>query len=55
MSKKAKCPGCGEEFGSYDELIDHVVETHDSNCQMCGAELDTKEELLKHNREEHSV
>jgi uncharacterized C2H2 Zn-finger protein len=30
-----KCPGCGAEFNSKDELIDHVVERHDTTCQMC--------------------
>ncbi len=55
LPEEIKCPGCGEVFDSYEELIDHVVESHDSNCQICGAELDTKEELLKHNKEEHDL
>ncbi len=55
MGEKAKCPGCGAEFDSYITLIDHVVESHESNCQMCGDELDSKEELLKHNKEKHGV
>lgn len=55
MSEGMNCPGCGATFDSYDRLIDHVVETHDSNCQMCGAELGSKEELLKHNKEQHGV
>ena len=50
-----KCPGCGTGFDTYDELIDHVVEIHDSNCQMCGAKIDTKEELLKHNKDIHGT
>jgi hypothetical protein len=55
LSEGMKCPGCGAEYDTYDELIDHVVEAHDSNCQMCGAELTSKEELLKHNKEIHGV
>jgi hypothetical protein len=50
-----KCPGCGAGFDAYGELIDHVVEIHDSNCQMCGAKIDTKEELLKHNKDIHGT
>jgi uncharacterized C2H2 Zn-finger protein len=49
-----KCPGCGAEFNSKDELIDHVVERHDTTCQMCGAKFNTKEELVKHNKEVHN-
>jgi uncharacterized C2H2 Zn-finger protein len=55
MSEGTRCPGCGAEFDSYDSLIDHVVDAHESNCQMCGAELGTKTELLKHNKEKHGV
>lgn len=55
MSEGTRCPGCGVEFDSYDSLIDHVVDAHESNCQMCGAELGTKAELLKHNKEKHGV
>lgn len=55
LSEQAKCPGCGAKFATQDELIDHVVDIHDSNCQICGAELDTKEDLLKHNREKHGM
>ena len=55
LDKKFKCPGCGAEFDSYDKLLDHVVEVHESNCQMCGAKLNSKEELLKHNKEVHDV
>ncbi len=51
---KVKCPGCGAEFNSKDELIDHVVERHDTTCQMCGAKFNTKEELVKHNKEVHN-
>ena len=50
-----KCPGCSAKFDTYDELIDHVVESHESNCQICGAKIDTKEELLNHNREVHGT
>jgi hypothetical protein len=53
LPEKAKCPGCGAEFDSYDKLINHVVEAHESNCQICGANLNTKEELLQHNKEKH--
>lgn len=55
LPEEIKCPGCGAKFDSQDELIDHVVEKHDSNCQICGAELNTKEELIKHNREKHNM
>ncbi len=55
MSEQAKCPGCGAKFATQNELIDHVVDIHDSNCQICGAELDTKEDLLKHNKEKHGM
>jgi transcription elongation factor Elf1 len=55
VSEQMSCPGCGAKFGSYEKLIDHVVEKHNSNCQICGAELNTKEELLKHNKEKHGM
>lgn len=51
----AKCPGCGEEFTSYDEFIDHVVMAHNATCQICGAHLTSKRELLEHNKEKHGV
>jgi transcription elongation factor Elf1 len=50
-----ECPGCEAKFDSYEKLIDHVVEKHNSNCQICGAQLDTREELLKHNKEKHGL
>jgi predicted amidophosphoribosyltransferase len=53
LEQPTKCPGCGKKFDSYDELIDHVVEAHNSTCQVCGAELYSKEELLEHNKEKH--
>ena len=53
MSDNLKCPGCGAEFDSKEELVDHVVEAHESNCQICGAKLNTKEELITHNKEKH--
>ena len=52
---KPKCPGCGTEFNTQDKLIDHVVETHESNCQICGAKLNSKQELIKHNKETHGM
>lgn len=55
MSEGARCPGCGAEFESYDVLIDHVVQAHESNCQICGAELAIKAELLNHNKEKHGM
>jgi transcription elongation factor Elf1 len=55
VPEKFKCPGCGAEFESYDELIDHVVEKHEANCQICGAKTLTREELIKHNKEVHGV
>ena len=55
MSEIEKCPGCSALFDSYEKLIDHVVEIHESNCQMCGAELNSKGELLKHNTEKHGI
>jgi len=50
-----KCPGCGAKFDTHEELIDHVVEKHNSNCQICGAKTLTREDLLKHNREKHGI
>ncbi len=55
MSEKVKCPGCGAEFDTYEKLIDHVVEKHNSNCQICGAKTVTREDLIKHNREKHGI
>jgi uncharacterized C2H2 Zn-finger protein len=53
LSEKVKCPGCGAEFDSKDELTDHVVAVHESNCQICGAKFNTKKELIKHNQDKH--
>jgi hypothetical protein len=50
-----KCRGCGEEFTSYDDLIDHVVTAHNATCQVCGAHLNSKRELLEHNKEKHGI
>lgn len=50
-----KCPGCGEIFSSYDELIDHVVTAHNVTCQVCGEKLNTKRDLLQHNRVKHGI
>jgi|GEM_PF-2363465 len=50
-----KCPGCGKEFSSYSELIDHVVEAHEATCQVCGARLGSRHELLLHNKEKHGI
>jgi transcription elongation factor Elf1 len=50
-----KCPGCGEEFCSYNELIDHVVVAHNITCQVCGEKLNSKRDLLAHNREKHGI
>jgi transcription elongation factor Elf1 len=50
-----KCPGCGAEFETYDQLIDHLVERHNSTCQVCGAKLSSKEELIQHNKQKHGM
>jgi hypothetical protein len=50
-----KCLGCGEEFSSYDEFIDHVVVAHNVTCQVCGEGLNSKRDLLQHNRERHGI
>jgi uncharacterized C2H2 Zn-finger protein len=50
-----KCPGCGAQFDTYDQLIDHVVEAHNITCQVCGAKLNSKEELLQHNKQKHNL
>lgn len=50
-----KCPGCGEEFSTYDEFIDHVVVAHNATCQVCGEHLTSKREMLLHNKERHSL
>ena len=50
-----KCPGCGAQFKTYNELIDHVVKAHDATCQICGAKTKSKEELLEHNKEKHGL
>jgi hypothetical protein len=55
MSEITKCAGCGAEFNSYDKLMDHVAEEHNSNCQICSAELSSKEELLEHNKIKHGM
>jgi uncharacterized C2H2 Zn-finger protein len=55
LSELTKCPGCGAEFDSKEELINHVVEKHDSTCQICGAKLNSKEELIAHNKEKHGI
>lgn len=51
----AKCMGCGEAFGSYGELVDHVVVAHNVTCQVCGERLSSKRELLLHNKERHGL
>lgn len=50
-----KCPGCGAQFDTYDQLINHVVKAHDTTCQVCGAKLGSKQELLDHNKEKHGM
>jgi ribosomal protein S27E len=50
-----KCPGCGEEFTSYNELISHIVASHNITCQVCGERLNSKRDLLAHNREKHGM
>jgi DNA-directed RNA polymerase subunit RPC12/RpoP len=55
VSEVTKCAGCGAKFDSYDQLMDHVVEAHDSNCQICGAKLNSKEELIEHNKIKHGM
>ena len=53
LSETLKCPGCGAEFNSKEELTDHVVQVHDFTCQICGAKMSSKEELIAHNKEKH--
>ncbi len=55
MAQLTKCPGCGAQFQTKEELIDHVVDVHSANCQICGAKTRTKEELLRHNKEVHGI
>jgi len=55
MPELTKCPSCGAQFDTYDQLIDHVVKAHNITCQVCGAKLNSKEELLKHNKEKHGI
>ncbi len=55
MTQLTKCPGCGAQFDSYDQMISHVVKAHDITCQVCGAKLDSKQELLVHNKENHGL
>jgi hypothetical protein len=50
-----KCPGCGEEFSSYNEFIDHVVVAHNITCQVCGEKLNSKRDLLAHNKAKHGM
>lgn len=50
-----KCMGCGEEFSSYNELVDHVITAHNVTCQVCGAHLISKRELLYHNKIKHGL
>jgi uncharacterized C2H2 Zn-finger protein len=50
-----KCPGCGAQFNTYDQLINHVVNAHDTTCQVCGAKLGSKEGLLQHTKVEHGM
>jgi len=55
MTELTKCPGCGAQFATYDQLIKHVVIAHNATCQVCGAKLLSKEELLEHNKKEHGI
>ncbi len=55
MPPLTKCPGCGAQFDTYDQLIDHVAKAHDTTCQVCGAKLNSKQELLEHNKEAHEL
>jgi transcription elongation factor Elf1 len=55
QSKLMKCRGCGAQFQTYDQLIEHVVRVHNATCQICGTQTNSKEELLRHNREVHNV
>ncbi len=52
MPELTECPGCGAQFDTYDQLIDHVVKAHNI---ICGAKLNSKEELLQHNKEKHGI
>jgi len=55
LPELTKCPGCGAQFSTYDQLIDHLVKAHNTTCQVCGAKLTNKEELLQHNKEKHGI
>ncbi|HLN45151.1 MAG TPA: C2H2-type zinc finger protein [Candidatus Sulfotelmatobacter sp.] len=53
MPQPTKCPGCGAQFQTYDQLIDHIVAKHNITCQVCGAKVNSKEELIRHNKGKH--
>jgi len=50
------CEQCGEEFGSYKDMIAHARHVHHHpimKCHECGKEFIHEKDRLHHVREEH--
>ena len=64
-NNKLKCPMCGGQFGSHEDLNDHAKEAHGSQvddnqekhaftCSKCGLKAKSTEELDEH-AQHHSM
>lgn len=56
-----RCPACGAEFETQEELDAHTREEHQAQqasgfrCPACGAEFETQETLDAHSEAEHGA
>jgi uncharacterized C2H2 Zn-finger protein len=56
-----RCPACGAEFETQEELDTHSRESHQAEqtggfrCPACGAEFETQEELDAHAKAAHGA
>jgi uncharacterized C2H2 Zn-finger protein len=52
-----RCPACGADFGSRQQLEQHSREAHPQpqrfRCTACGMDFATREQLEEHGRREH--
>jgi pyruvate/2-oxoglutarate dehydrogenase complex dihydrolipoamide dehydrogenase (E3) component/uncharacterized C2H2 Zn-finger protein len=63
MAEKFRCPACGAEFDTQEQLRQHARQQHQMQqgqpaksfrCPACGAEFSTQEQLESHSRQAHT-
>lgn len=65
MAEKFRCPACGAEFDTQEQLQQHARQHHQGaqgqqgqasfRCPACGAEFTTREQLDAHAKQAHAM